>query len=301
MASTIFQRALPRLLSHSRRETWKTFNTTAVNYDVWERSRKGTQYEQHTADRLSRKDHILNGLKMLKSEIKLWQEEVKEHLTMDPILAYRPGEVDIAYQFTTKEEIEKWVVTADSDHGQGFSSAAFDLSPAGYGLFHGNVRSDVPKDGRIKRAGYCNVKSPKAMKSFKREIYLDWQPYNTLILKIRGDGRNYLINIHTDGYFDILWNDIYHYVLYTRGGPHWQIAKIPFSKFFLSSKGRIQDKQAPIPLNKITSVSFSVGAKGDSDGPFNLEIDYIGLEFDPNHVEKFAYEMYKMPKYIVGV
>ena len=75
--------------------------------------------------------------------------------------------------------------------------------------------------------------------------------------------------------------------------------QIPFSKFFLTSKGRIQDKQNPIPLDKVTHVGISCGDK--NNGPFHLEIDYIGLEFDPTHTEVFAYEMYRQPKYIVGV
>lgn len=68
-------------------------------------------------------------------------------------------------------------------------------------------------------------------KSFKREAYLDWRQYTTLVLKVRGDGRSYLINLSTEGYFDIMWNDIYHYVLYTRGGPHWQICKVKSQTF----------------------------------------------------------------------
>lgn len=63
-------------------------------------------------------------------------------------------------------------------------------------------------------------------KSFKRPTTFDWHLYNTLVLKIRGDGRSYLLNISCEGYYDITWNDIYHYVLYTRGGPYWQIAKV---------------------------------------------------------------------------
>lgn len=121
-----------------------------------------------------------------------------------------------------------------------------------------------------------------------------------LVLKVRGDGRNYLINIATEGYFDNTWNDVYHFILYTRGGPHWQTVKIPFSKFFLASKGRVQDKQFPIPLNKVTSLGFSVSARGGHQGNFSLELDYIGLEFDPDHTEEFAYEMYKQDKYIVA-
>lgn len=135
-------------------------------------------------------------------------------------------------------------------------------------------------------------------------------------MKVRGDGRSYLLNINTRGYYDITWNDMYHYVLFTRGGPYWQVAKvsflinitnkscvcfvfqIPFSKFFLASKGRIQDRQAPIPLNKITSFGITAGDRYGGD--FSLEIDYIGLEYDPSHTEDFAYEMYKTQKNIVA-
>lgn len=75
-------------------------------------------------------------------------------------------------------------------------------------------------------------------------------------------------------------------------------SQIPFSKFFLSSKGRIQDKQTPIPLNKVVSVGISAGDR--SNAPFRLEIDYIGLYKDPDHTETFAYEMYQHDKFFLG-
>lgn len=75
--------------------------------------------------------------------------------------------------------------------------------------------------------------------------------------------------------------------------------QIPFSKFIMASKGRVQDFQDRIPLNKIAS--FQIGA-AKIDGPFCLEIDYIGLERDPfKGKEDFAYEMYKIPKFIANV
>lgn len=74
--------------------------------------------------------------------------------------------------------------------------------------------------------------------------------------------------------------------------------QIPFSKFFLASKGRVQDKQYPIHLGRITNFGISAGDK--VNGSFSLEIDYVGLEYDPNHKEEFAYEMYQTPKYIAA-
>ncbi|KAJ8898255.1 hypothetical protein PR048_003615, partial [Dryococelus australis] len=314
------------------------------------------------------------------------------------------GEVDVVWKFGSPEVHSKWVTTSDSDHNEGFSKCELSVSPTGNALFSGSLNTQVPRDGRIKKAGYCNMRSMRARKSFKRDSFLDWSVYTHLVLRVRGDGRSYMINLATCGAFDILWNDMFNYILFTRGGPYWQVAKvittlnsevlragkgdevsmeqrwnkrvgetgdpqenpptsgivwhnshvgnvvvmigwipggkdtkvdedgvgrtlwwlrrpkasgaggcrrggdplvagtisgaIPFSKFFLASKGRIQDKQSPIPLSKVTNVGISVGDK--VNGPFNLEIDYIGVEFDPSHTEEFAYEMYRTPRYIAG-
>ncbi|RZC42020.1 complex I intermediate-associated protein 30, mitochondrial [Asbolus verrucosus] len=272
------------------------FHTSSVLHTFWERDDKGGY---NTKTSVPIKERMRLGLQELKKEIELWKKEIKEDFESDPVLAFRPGETDIMWKFGTEESLQQWVVTSDSDHNEGYSKGSLTLTNTGKGLFSGELSTKVPKDGRTKRAGYCNIKTLRARKSFKRETYLDWNNYNMLVLKVRGDGRSYMVNIATRGYYDVLWNDIYHFVLWTRGGPYWQITKIPFSKFFLSSKGRIQDKQYPIPLNKITSFGISAGDK--VNGPFSLEIDYVGLEFDPNHTEEFAYEMYKAPKYIVAV
>ncbi|XP_055381075.1 complex I intermediate-associated protein 30, mitochondrial [Condylostylus longicornis] len=276
----------------------KNFNLNLIRTTFWESNKKSGY--QKPIKFPSKKKQIIDGFKELKNEISLWKKEVREKFEGDPVLVYRPGEVDVAFQFNDQQDIDKWVVTTDKDHNEGKSSATLERNSAGAGHFYGYLDSQFLKDGKIKRTGYANIRTIRVMRSFKREVTYDWTQYNTLVLKVRGDGRNYLINLHTEGYFDLLWNDIYHYVLYTRGGPHWQISKIPFSKFFLASKGRVQDRQGAIPLNCVTHIGFSVGAKGGCDGPFSLEVGYIGLEYDPNHRETFAYEMYRTPKYIVA-
>jgi hypothetical protein len=63
-------------------------------------------------------------------------------------------------------------------------------------------------------------------KSFKRDSYFDWRMYSHIVLRVRGDGRSYMLNIATMGYYDIMWNDIYSYALFTRGGPYWQLSKV---------------------------------------------------------------------------
>ncbi|KAK4884021.1 hypothetical protein RN001_000292 [Aquatica leii] len=272
------------------------FKTSCALNLFYERDDKGGYSDNRKYP--SKIQMIRDGLKELKQEIALWSEEMKESFESDPCLEFRQGETDVAWRFESEKSLEKWVVTSDSDHNEGFSKCSLTLSKHGKGLFSGVLNTELPKDGRIKRAGYCNMKSMRARKSFKRDTHLDWTPYNILVLKVKGDGRSYMLNISTKGFFDITWNDTFNYVLYTRGGPYWQVSKIPFSKFIFSSKGRVQDKQFAIPLNRIASFGISAGDK--INGPFSLEIDYIGLEFNPNHVEEFAYEMYETDRYIAG-
>ncbi|XP_008537976.1 complex I intermediate-associated protein 30, mitochondrial isoform X2 [Equus przewalskii] len=67
-----------------------------------------------------------------------------------------------------------------------------------------------------------------------------------------------------------------------------RIPRIPFSKFFFSNQGRIRDAQYQLLLDKISSIGFTLADK--VDGPFFLEIDFIGVFTDPAHTEEFAYE-----------
>ncbi|VVC29520.1 NADH:ubiquinone oxidoreductase intermediate-associated protein 30,Galactose-binding domain-like [Cinara cedri] len=286
-----------------KNNTWHTPNTKQIHtshatnefHEYDKRSGYDTGFD--IAD--TKTEKIRLGFKQLKKEIKLWKQEMKELLEFDPILDYRAGEVDVFWRFYDNSSLDHWIATSDSDHAEGFSKCDLKISDQGYGLFSGNLCSRVPKDGKIQNSGYCNIITKRVSKSFQRDTYLDWSPYTHLNLRLRGDGRSYLINIHVSGQFDIMWNDVFTFVLYTRGGPYWQTTRIPFSKFFFASKGRIQDKQAPLPLAKVTH--FGITTADRCDGPFQLEIDYIGADYDPTHTEETAYEMYNIKEnYIIG-
>lgn len=228
----------------------------------------------------------------------MWKDEVWDKFTKEPLYLVRPGEVDIALKLTSEAALRNWIVTADRDNDDGQSSCELVLGRNGKAVLRGNLDTTVPKDGSKQRAGYCNMRRLRPQRSFKRDSFFDWSQYTHVVLRVRGDGRSYMLNLASMGYFDIMWNDIYSFPLYTRGGPYWQVTRIPFSKFFLTSKGRIQDKQCPLMQDRITSVGITAAGV---NGPFQLEIDYIGLEMDPRHDEHFAYEMYQTPAYIAGV
>lgn len=223
----------------------RAFHTSPILTTFWERDDKGGYRDESKLPQL--KDRLREGLKELKHEVGLWSEELKERFENDPILTYRPGEVDVQWQFGTEDSLKKWLVTSDSDNNEGFSKSSLTLTKEGKGLFSGNLDMRIPKDGRVKRAGYCNMKTLRVrvylakhfhytllicsfQKSFKREAHIDWTAYNMLVMRVRGDGRSYLLNIHAKGYYDLTWNDMYHYVLFTRGGPYWQVARVSVLK-----------------------------------------------------------------------
>jgi len=244
-----------------------------------------------------------DAFKTVSDEIRLFAKEMKEAdfvsggLDALPSMGGRRKEWD----FQTEADMAEWILTKDSDWGEGYSAAEFSLSPLGHAVWRGDLSTRVPADGRTQAAGYVNIASKKRRLSFAREKLMeDWGYFSHLTMNIRGDGRRYMLNIQVKRDFDILWNDRWHYPIYTRGGPYWQYVKIPWSKFYLGSRGVLQDKQFKIPL-ECGVVGISLTLMDQISGPFQLELKDVSLMVDHgNDGEEFAYEMYKIPNFWAG-
>lgn len=50
----------------------------------------------------------------------------------------------------------------------------------------------------------------------------------------------------------------------------------------------------------VSSLGITSVGKVVMDGEFSLEIDYIGVEYDPVNEEEFAYEMYRVPAFLLN-
>lgn len=284
---------------------------TSLKSEISLQQRRWKQMEQQSniqfyhpkKQRLPRKgsllDQVSDGIEIIKKGIPEYKKELIEGLNFDVNLLPKHGDFEYFQKFDGNESLKNWLVSTDMDSDQGKSTAAFTVSPAGKGLFHGHLNTEVPKDGISQRAGYCNIRSPYKKMSFERPIPYDWSRYTHMFLKIRGDGRNYMIILHMFQNVDLLMYDMYNYPLFTRGGPYWQYVKIPLSSFFLAAHGRTQDKQKLLNLSKIKSIGITAG--DGIHGPFCLEIDYIALLRDEtaDHYNDFKYEMYRTAKYDV--
>ena len=167
-------------------------HTTASTRTFWESEKKSGYASKEI---FSRKKLILDGLKELRTDMEMLQQEIKEKLETDPILVFRPGEVDTAFKFSDQKDMENWVVTADSDHNEGYSKASFELSQSGHGLFSGNLQSHLPKGGRIKKAGYCNIRSQRARVNYFKQEKIWKVHFFNLILFFRNPSSEKLILI----------------------------------------------------------------------------------------------------------
>ena len=259
----------------------------------------GTIFD-HFEEDMTLKDMLKDGFKQLAKDTK---ELAKEIVTLQDIKVFnRPGETEYLYNFTEDgAETEKlnydFVVSADSSWGEGYSWATLEASPSqNSALFFGELSTACPQDGRIARAGYVSLKSASKRKAFGRLKKLDFEFYDAIRFKIRGDGRAYVANIHLFEFYDFKWMDLYQYPLYTRGGPYWQEVVIPYSKFVLTHRGALQDKQERFDAEEVTNVSIALMDR--VNGPFCIEIAEIELIKHDGHtafLENHAYEKYRLP------
>ncbi|XP_033844698.1 complex I intermediate-associated protein 30, mitochondrial [Periophthalmus magnuspinnatus] len=237
---------------------------------------------------------LSKGLKGIKKNFALLKKEFVERWVGPegkPIIEHMLEQNRVVWEFRGAESLEEWTVSSDREIG-GQSEAYVKLGRNNNTcLLYGTLRSTPPRDGETRYSGYCTMRSKQQLASFDRKKHFDWTSFNTLHLRVRGDGRPWMINISCETFFAHQKDDIYNYFLYTRGGPYWQDVKLPFSKFFLTHRGRIQDDQHCLWLDKVNTIGFTLGDK--VDGPFQLEIDFIGVCKDYAHTEEFAYEVYK--------
>ncbi|CAJ0591442.1 unnamed protein product [Cylicocyclus nassatus] len=231
--------------------------------------------------------------KLLKDELLSTEFTIEKTECLEDLGSVRQDEARIEWKFDTPEALARWRTGCDSDWNEGFSKVQFVPTDTNTALFKGHICTEVIKDGRIQRAGWATIKLEDT-KFLNRKKYLGkWRNFSHLLIKCRGDGRSYKVMLHAPMAIDMTWGDSFSYPLHTHGGPYWQYEKIPFSKFFHTVAGRIQDKQYKVNLENVSSLGIVLMDR--IDGDFQLELDYIGVYNDRSHLEEFAYETYTLP------
>ena len=143
------------------------------------------------------------------------------------------GDKKMEWDSADSQVLDDWILTSDSIWGEGYSHCTLKRSPTDKMLWTGELSTRVPNDGRTCFAGYCNIATKYRTKSFFRKGFMEWEDCTHLILRVRGDGREYTLNIHPYREFDLGWFDVFSYPLHTRGGPYWQLVKVSILNYFI--------------------------------------------------------------------
>ncbi|XP_024027384.1 probable complex I intermediate-associated protein 30 isoform X1 [Morus notabilis] len=213
----------------------------------------------------------------------LWQASLnatKKALTWNVEDLVLPTERYI-FNFNSNEELKKWHLYSDSEYG-GLSSASLEITDAGKGLsgvFSGTLSLDIAEGSKwnMTRGGFCGMRSKKF------DGFIDLEPFDTIALKIKGDGRSYISTIYTENWVnspgqpeDNSWQA---FVFVPKD--NWYITKIPLAQYLPTWRGNVIDAKLEMNPSRVLGMSLSVNAEGgvpgarSGPGDFKIEIDWI--------------------------
>lgn len=159
----------------------------------------------------------------------------------------------IMYNFDSSKEIQRWRIVNDGVMG-GLSKSQILLGDKNTAIFSGTVSLE-------NNGGFASTRT------IPRSYSLDG--YEGILLRVKGDGKNYQFRLRTDDRFDGI---SYRHEFTTDDG-NWVTIAIPFEEFAPTFRGRILDGVKPVDPGKVQQVGFLIANKQAEK--FNLEIDWI--------------------------
>lgn len=160
------------------------------------------------------------------------------------------------FDFTRADAAKEWQTVNDGVMG-GVSDGRFKLTDTKTMVFFGTL--SLANNG-----GFASVRT-KAKK-------LDLVKGDTLVAKVRGDGREYTLNLYPDR-SQVAYS--YRAAVPTKKD-EWIEVKIPLDKFEATSFGRVVKNAGTVKPGEINTLGFTLGDK--KAGPFKLEIEWIKVE-----------------------
>lgn len=158
--------------------------------------------------------------------------------------------------FSDESAAKQWISVNDSVMG-GVSEGAFQISQDNTLVFSGNLSLE-------NRGGFTSIRT--------RPSDLNLDGYDTIALRLKGDGRTYYVNLMTSS---LASASSYRSPIETSQGK-WQEIRINMKDFVYTSFGRVVAGVAPPKGSDVQSVGITLADK--KAGPFRLELDWIRAE-----------------------
>jgi len=160
------------------------------------------------------------------------------------------------FDFTEADSAKQWQTVNDGVMG-GVSEGNFKISDEKTMEFFGTL--SLANNG-----GFASVRS-KARK-------LGLEKGDTLVAKVRGDGREYTLNLYPNRSRTAF---SYRAAVQTEKDK-WIEIKVPLDEFEATSFGRVVKEAGAVKPEQVTSVGFLLGDK--KAGPFKMEVEWIKVE-----------------------
>jgi monofunctional biosynthetic peptidoglycan transglycosylase len=157
------------------------------------------------------------------------------------------------FAFASPDTASAWQAVNDGVMG-GVSDGRFRITERQTMEFYGTLSLE-------NNGGFASVRSrPRA---------LGLQTGDTIVARVRGDGREYQLNLYTS---ERMRAFSYRAAAQTRPG-EWIEVRIPLDRFEATSFGRVMRGAGAVDPGSVTSIGFLLGEK--TPGPFMLEVAWI--------------------------
>jgi monofunctional biosynthetic peptidoglycan transglycosylase len=136
------------------------------------------------------------------------------------------------------------------------------------GVSQGTVRR--ADDGKLEFSGLLSLENNGGFASIRtRGPSLNLSEFESLIVRVRGDGRRYSFSVRTDLPVPA---GAYYFDFDTREG-EWQEIRMPFESFQVRSFGRTLPVAPRLNRSQVRSLGFIISDK--KEGPFRLDVEWI--------------------------
>ncbi len=166
----------------------------------------------------------------------------------------------VLFDFKQPEAVKAWVAVNDGVMG-GVSDGRFSITKQGTMEFFGTLSLEH-------NGGFTSVRS--------RSTKLALREGDVLLLRLRGDGRQYLLNLYVP---TVQMAYSYWAEVPTRAG-EWTEVRIPLKACYATSFGRRVERAGPVNAARVNGIGFMLYDK--KPGPFKLEVDWVKVVSENN-------------------
>ena len=171
-------------------------------------------------------------------------------------VAVHESESRTLFDFSNRDTGNQWQTVNDGVMG-GRSDGRFRITKNGELEFFGTLSLE-------NNGGFASVRS--------RPKRLNLQEGDTLMARVKGDGRRYSLNL----YVPRPRVAFSYRVEFQTKKNEWVEVRVPLKDFVATSFGRVVSDTGPVNARQVNSIGFLLGDK--KAGPFKLEVDWIKAE-----------------------